>query len=420
MASVNDIHNFSDQFQYQLRKLDDADIDERDRKAIKELIRYQDTQRNLAASTNVNNCSDLRLSAERADTPLVDMERSDVDELLFRYKHEREMAEGTLRNYRKAFRKFFRYHDRGWAEDIEIGAIPDREVDADKTLTEEEIEALRESADHSRNKALLELLIDTGLQISAIGTLRVQDVDLNGRAGTVTLNQEAVGRKGASGKRPLTWSKPYVANWLDIHPRNDDPDAPLFHRLTMPNGGWDDDDDGVLTYYTLQKILKQIAEDAGVDRDKANPHNFRKTAISQWIRQGFSEQEIKHRATWVKDSRQFETYSQVTDEEMNQQILEQYGLAEQESERNKPDIDDCPQCQATLRGDPRFCPGCGLALSQKAAHDLEKAEDDVFEDMAAATEEDEVEMLRDLRELVQERPDAVEEALRASSGDGGA
>ena len=52
MASVSDIHNFSDQFQYQLRKLGDADIDERDRRAIKELIRYQDTQRNLAASTS--------------------------------------------------------------------------------------------------------------------------------------------------------------------------------------------------------------------------------------------------------------------------------------------------------------------------------------------------------------------------------
>ncbi|WP_256298919.1 site-specific integrase [Haloarchaeobius salinus] len=419
MANVTDIHNFDDQFQYQLDKLDGADIDDRDRKAIKDLIRYQDTQRGLAASTNVNNCSDLRLSAERADTPLVDMDREDVDALLFEYKHNYDMAEGTLRNYRKAFRKFFRYHDREWAEDIEIGAIPDREVDADKTLDEDEIGRLRESADHPRNKALLEMLLDTGLRISAVGTLRVQDVDLNGRAGTVTLNQEAVGRKGASGKRPLTWSKPYVANWLDVHPRSDDPDAPLFHRLTKPNGGWaseGDGDDGALTYYHLQRILKQIAEEAGVPRDKVNPHNFRKTAITQWIRQGFSEQEIKHRATWVKDSRQFETYSQVTDEEMNQQILEQYGLAEEETERNKPDIDDCPQCQTTLRGDPRFCPGCGLALSQKAAHDLDQAEDDIFEDAAEASDEDEVAMLRDLRELVEDHPEAVDAALQAVEG----
>jgi integrase len=416
MASVRDIHNFGDQFQYQLRKLEEADIDDRDREAIKEFIRYQDTQRGLAASTNVNNCSDLRLSAERADTPLVDMDRSDVDALLFEYKHQREMAKGTLRNYRKALRKFFRYHDRDWAEDIEIGAIPDREVDTDKILTEQEIDALRESADHPRNKALLEMLLDTGLRISALGTLRVQDVRLTGRAGTVTLNQEALGRKGASGKRPLTWSKPYVANWLDTHPRSDDPDAPLFHRLTTPNGGWDEDDDGALGYYQLQKILKEIAEDAGVDRGKVNPHNFRKTAISSWIRQGFSEQEIKHRACWVKDSGMFETYSQVTDEEMNQQILEQYGLAEEETERNRPKMEQCPQCQATLRGEPRFCPGCGLALSQRAAHDLEQAEEGVFADAAAATDEDELAMLADLRELIKQHPGDVEEALRRAGG----
>ena len=419
MASVTDIHNFDEQFSQQLDKLAEADIDERDRRAIREFIQYQDTQRGLAASTNVNSCSALRLSAERGDTPLMEMNRSDVDALLFEYKHEYEMAKGTLRNYRKALRKFFRYHDREWAEDIKVGAVADREVDTDKTLTEDEIDALRESATHPRNKALLEILLDTGLRISAVGTLRVQDVELGGRAGTVTLNQEAVGRKGASGKRPLTYSKPYVANWLDVHPRGGDPDAPLFHRLTEPNGGWDEDDDGALTYQHLQRLLKEIAERAGVDRNKVNPHNFRKTAITQWIRQGFSEQEIKHRATWVKDSKQFETYSQVTDEEMNQQILAEYGLAEEQDEHNKPKLENCPQCQTTLSGSPRFCPGCGLALSQKAAKDLEDAEDDIFEDLAETTDDDEVSMLRDLRELADEHPDAVEEALRiaASGGD---
>jgi integrase/recombinase XerD len=164
MASVNDIHNLGDQFQYQLDKLEEADIDERDREAIKSFIRFQDTQRNLAVSTNVNNLSDLRLSAERSDTPLVEMDREGVDDLLFRYKHDLGMAQGTLRNYRKALRKFYRYRDEYWAEDIEIGAPPEREIDAERILTDDEIEALREEASHPRNKAFLELLLDTGLR----------------------------------------------------------------------------------------------------------------------------------------------------------------------------------------------------------------------------------------------------------------
>jgi hypothetical protein len=85
---VRDIHNLDDQFNYKLDKLNEADIDERDWKAIQILIRHQDTQRGLAANTNVNNCSDLRLSPERADTALVDTKREDIDALLSEYKHE--------------------------------------------------------------------------------------------------------------------------------------------------------------------------------------------------------------------------------------------------------------------------------------------------------------------------------------------
>ncbi|EJN60457.1 tyrosine-type recombinase/integrase [Halogranum rubrum] len=408
MSTIDDIHGFGEQFTNQLQRLEEADIDEADRKAIRSFIRHQDVQRGLAASTLVNNLSHLRLSAQRSDTPLTEMDREDVDGLLFRYKHEREYSEGTLRNYRKAFRKFFRYRGHDWAESIEIGSVPKREVNADKVLSKDDITALRDAARNPRDKALIEMLVDTGLRIGALGSLRVGDVQIGHRAGVVKLNEDAAGRKGASGKLPITYSKPYVANWLDVHPRPDDPEAPLFHTFKR-----EDDEqygDGSLTYYQLQRRLKRLADDAGVDRDKVNPHNFRKTAITRWIRQGFSEQEIKHRATWVKDSRQFETYSQVTDEEMNQQILAKSGLAEQDAD-HAPELDKCPQCQSALQDDPQFCPGCGLALNQRAALNLEKAEDDLFEDMAETTDSDQIEMLRDLRALLKENPEALSGAL---------
>ena len=343
MSTIGDIHGLDDQFTNQLSRLEDADIDEADRKAIRSFIRNQDVQRGLAASTLVNNLSHLRLSAERSDIPLTEMDREDVDGLLFQYKHNRGYSEGTLRNYRKAFRKFFRYLEQEWAESIEIGAVPKREVDADKVLSKEDLTAMRDAARNPRDKALIEMLVDTGLRIGALGTLRVGDVEIGHRAGVITLNEEASGRKGASGKLPLTYSKPYVANWLDVHPRSDDPEAPLF--LTFKREDDEQYGDGSLTYYQLQRRLKRLADDAGVDRGKVNPHNFRKTAITRWIRQGFSEQEIKHRATWVKDSRQFETYSQGTDEEMNQQILAKMGLAEQDDD-HAPELSKCPQCQS--------------------------------------------------------------------------
>jgi len=416
MSTIEDIHGFGSQFTNQLQRLAEADIDEDDRKGIQSFVQHQDVQRSLAKSTLVNDLSDLRLCAQRSEVPLMEMDREDVDALLFEYKHTRELAEGTLRNYRKVLRKFFRYHERDWAETIEIGPVPTQEVNADKVLSKEDLSALRDAARNPRNKALIEMLIDTGLRIGALGTLRVGDVDLGPRAGSVTLNEDADGRKGASGNRPLTWSKPYVANWLDVHPRSDDPEAPLFHTFKRQ----DDDQygDGSLTYYQLQRLIKQIADEAGVDRDKVNPHNFRKTAITRWIREGFSEQEIKHRATWVKDSNQFETYSQVTDEEMNQQILAEYGLAEKDTD-HAPELENCPQCQTMLQNDPQFCPGCGLALSQRAATTLEGAEDDLFDDIADTDDGEEIAMLRDLRAMLKDNPTARDALLQAGAGDEG-
>lgn len=60
---------------------------------------------------------------------------------------------------------------------------------------------------NARDKALVAFLLDTGLRIGAAGTLRVGDIDLSGRAGKFSINEDAVALKGASGTRPITWSR---------------------------------------------------------------------------------------------------------------------------------------------------------------------------------------------------------------------
>ena len=50
-----------------------------------------------------------------------------------------------------------------------------------------------------------------------------------------------------------------------------------------------------------------------------------------------------------------------------------------------------------------------------AAHDLDQAEDDIFADAAAATDEDEVAMLSDLRELIEEHIETLTRQVSLSS-----
>lgn len=400
MGDINDPQRYGEKFDNQLDKLEGADIPESDREEIYAYVRNLDASASINTGTIVSRLNRLRLSSERANTPLVDMDRDNVDEFLFRLNREFDLSEGTLRNYRKSLRAFFAHLDRAWAENIRVGASPDRNVDPNDLLEMEEITAIIENAGNHRDKALIALLADSGLRIGAVASLRIRDIDFTGPATSITINENA-NVKGASGTTPLTWSEGYIASWLDLHPRRDDDDAPLFHVRE----GWydaEDDADGSLDTQYVSRRLREIADGADIDRERVNAHNFRKSAISRWIREGMSEQAIKHRAHWDVDTDMFETYSGVRDEELNDQILNHYGM--ESSEETRPDLQQCPRCGTPLKGNEAFCSACAAPLTDRAVAKTEDAEDDIF-DSAAADQLTNADLLRTLRSRFDDDPE---------------
>ena len=393
MADLTDPQRYGPKLNNQLDLLAEADIPDEDREAIHTFVRHLSAADSVGKGTIVGRLNKLRLSSERADMAITAMDRDDVDTFLFDLEREHGLSEGSMRNYRKALRTFYQYREEDWADDIRIGASPDRPVDPADLLSMEEISELLDAATNPRDTAVIALLADSGLRIGAVASLRVKDIDFSGKAALVTVNDNA-NVKDAKGTTPLTWAEGYIANWLQAHPRANDSDAPLIHVRR----GWydpDDDGDGSLDYQYLSRRLKDIADDAGIDRDRVNTHNFRKSAISRWIREGMSDQEIKHRAHWDVDTDQFSQYSGVRDEELNDQILQHYGVEPDEPRR--PELDQCPRCGAALTGSEDFCMSCGGALTDEAAAASEDVEDDIFEDAAAATDLTNVELLSALR-----------------------
>lgn len=406
MADTDDVQKYQSKFENQRRLLEESDIDERDKEAIKEFVRHEDgSGSNMGVLVSYLNR--LRLSSKRADVPLVDMEESDIDDLLFSLKHDHGIQEGTRRNYRKALRKLFDYLDRDW--EVTVGSPVDRTVDPDQLLEREEIDDIIDTATVPRDKAAVALLADTGMRIGAVASLRIKDIDLSGELATVTVNENG-NVKGASGSIPLTWSRGYIANWLDVHPRRDNPNAAFIHKLRQV----DEDEDGALTYQYLSRRIREIGVEAGIQEERLNMHNFRKSAISRWIRQGMDEQKIKHRAFWVKDSSQFETYSGVTEDEMNRDIAEHYGLSTGDDEGPDMTLEECPTCRTPLRGSERFCPSCGSPLSQSAADEIDEAEEALFETAKNNDGELTDEELSILRSVLDEH--AAQEAIAENDG----
>lgn len=360
MADTDDVHRYGSRLANERDRLLEADMAEVDREAILSYFQYIDAQLDLSPATTVNRVKDVRLAAVRSEAALVEFDGTgDVDGLLFSLKHEYEIGEGGLRNYRKALRKFFEFLERPWATDIRVGSAPDRSVTDEDILGDEEVDAVLDVCSNARDKAMVAMMCDAGLRIGAVLSLRVRDVDLDATPPTVTINDNGP-TKGASGTVLMTWSHAYVSNWLDIHPRRDEPSAALIHKLRGSV-----EDDGAITYQVAYRRIKDLLGDAGLD-DDLSPHNLRKTAISQWIRDDLVEQEIKHRAHWGADSTQFDQYSGVTEAELNEKIAQKYGIVDDEGE-SVTYVDTCPRCTSSVRRTDRFCPSCSAALTQAAA-----------------------------------------------------
>ena len=270
------------------------------------------------------------------------------------------LAKTTVQRTQSAGRTFIWYHDLGHPEEIVVFGKPSEpKHDEEDLFTPEDVEALRSYVTEPRNRAILEMFLNTGQRISAIQGLRIGDVDTE--EGWFSLNTDRDGLKGAaerSDRRPLFGAAPYLAEWIDVHPLADDPEAYLFigdldHHYTKP--------DQPLCQGTIRRMIQHRADLAGVDKP-VNPHNFRHywTTIAKQD-YGLNDEEIKLLLGHKRESNGLNrTY--------NHSIT---GRLLSNTERKIAGMDDlgekpltpgeCAICETDLESHWQCCPVCGTA-----------------------------------------------------------
>lgn len=415
MVNVDDPGGLDNRLPRQEILLEEADIPEADRESIQEYLVHLKANADVERHSMAMRIKDLRLTSKRADTPITKMDQKDWDRFVVEELEEkRGLAVGTVNQYKAAARPYFRWLGRDWFKEISFVQRDSDGPDPDELFTEDEIDAILEQGD-SRGKAAAALYADTSWRASAIASLRVKDVDLKGNVAIAHVNEDAY-VKGAEGFTPLSFSRAYVANYLHgDHPCPDNPEAPLIHKKQ----GYEDGNRALSTNL-IRGLVKDMAEDAGIDRNRAKLHNFRHTAVTRWRRQGLPDHVIVKRAKWVEGTQMLERYDNPDEDDELEDMAVAMGLIDRgelggtDAADPGEDVAECPVCYTTIRPGTRYCGGCGNPLNAEAAHDVPpdgvQDPEEVAEELSAFDEVlDEMGTGAVLEKLIRENPDLLDD-----------
>jgi integrase len=409
-------------YQSALERLENADIAQEDEDRITEFLDAIDPDVNTTNFTGENGNREtksygtlaayaqaLKRVCELSETRLTDFENAkEVNELFQGFRlgnHPNVKDDGygksTLGQWESATTKFFQYHSDFGVDpnEIVIDDPPTTEVDGRTTYTHEEVQAMRDAVTNARDRAMLELLLNTGQRIRAIQTLRVKDVDTE--EGIYYLNTDADGLKRADKhgrKRPLLGAKGAVYDWLQHH--QGDRDDYLITPLPTANGGNHGDK---LSQTTMRRALRKIAERAGVDKPP-NPHAYRHYFVTVAKRDyGMDDTTIKHLIGHGQGSRIMETtYQHLSDDDHIKNAEIAADIRDEEPDESPLTPKVCPTCNENLAPDAKACPSCGAVFTPDAKATQSQVEEDMYQAKGELEGEEESALDRMRDEVVDE------------------
>ena len=212
------------------------------------------------------------------DKRVDDISTDDLRDYLSRYNYSGKLSKTTVDNVRRIFSSFFSWlEDEGYILKNPVKRIHrvKRGCVVKETLTDENIETLRDNCENFRDLAMLDLLVSTGMRVGEFVTLNRQDVNFEER-------ECVVFGKGES-ERVVYFdarTKLHLSQYLES--RCDDNPA-LFVSFKYPYER--------LGINGVEMRLKHLGEKSNIEN--VHPHKFRRTMATNAIDKGMPVEQVQ-------------------------------------------------------------------------------------------------------------------------------
>jgi len=281
--------------------------------------------------------------------------REDMENVI-RLTNRSKMANISKRKSKMTLRAFYKYLFQSntypdvvsW---IDLGKDDSHKLPEDM-LTEDDIERLIGVCKNQRDKTLVALLWDTGMRVGELLNLKVRDVKLTDNVSFVMVS-------GKTGDRrvPITFSVPYLANYINNFRQNtlqDDPLLCTFKHNTISNTPMD--------YPNVRKLLSDLKIRAKLQK-RLYAHLFRHSRATFYAN-SLTEQQAKLFFGWTGGSTMVGRYTHLSGRDIDNAILKANGLPNSNGEPIKPklSIKECQKCHERNETTAKYCAKCGTPL----------------------------------------------------------
>ena len=239
------------------------------------------------SSKEIEGCSKRTLNYYRdtinkmfdaVNLPINEINTETLRNYLADYKNNSNAGMVTMDNIRRTLSSFF-----AWLENEDyIVKSPVRRIHKVKTtrrvketLTDENLEKLRDTCSNVRDLAILELLISTGMRVGEITRLNILDMNFQERSCIVLGKGNSEREVYFSAK-----SKMYIKKYLET--RTDNNEA-LFVSLIKPYNR--------LGISGIEILIRNLGKEANIN--KVHPHKFRRTMATMAIDKGMPIEQVQ-------------------------------------------------------------------------------------------------------------------------------
>lgn len=308
----------------------------------------------------------LKIVQGHTDKPFEDWTKADVVDFLS-YLEKTKYAITTKNGIRITLKAFFKWLRKTDDYPYEVKWVKPKggaktKVMPEDLISKEEFDNMMRVAD-TQQKALLACLGEGGLRRGEAVNLTLGAV-IPKKTGGVLLRVSKEGKTGARNVWVIGLAH-YINEWLAIHPRRGERDAPFF--ISTSHRNWH----GKLTNTALYLIVKRIAKRAGIKR-RIHPHLFRHTRATDLTKHKMDMQLMCKHFGWSDKSDMPMRYAHLSDADLYDFLTEEAGLKPEKEEKSMFSAQECPICKTSNPSDVPTCVNCGASLSIEAAEAQEE------------------------------------------------